>query len=206
MKKVFLKFSSVFFFYFECLAQSFPSENFYTIKSRYITHNLTSTASVAANYTVTYRAGNQVHLQPGFSATGNSVNGVSTFFHAFIHACDHAGNSFMRYQRPQRNSQFNSNTASPYISPATFSSPSNRNAVAISVYPNPSEGSFTFALSGKFSKVNSIEVTDLLGRTVFSMNFVHQTEKINLDLQNGTYLLKYFDGPDVFSQPIMINK
>lgn len=50
--------------------------------------DITSEALVPAGLKVNYRAGEQVHLTPGFHAAAGS------HFHAFIHPCDAPGNSF----------------------------------------------------------------------------------------------------------------
>jgi len=169
-------------------------------------HDIISDAIVFGNLNVTYRAGNEIHLTPGFTVPNTFAS--SNYFHGFIHACNHPGNRFMRY-----NPNNNSNTGN--FSIAENGQISNEpkaigknksNGSELKVYPNPNNGAFIITILNSFNPENSIEICDLMGRTVFAKNSIKQKENLDLDLENGTYLIKYYDGITAQSQAIIINK
>lgn len=165
-------------------------------------HNIYSTATDASN-NITYRAGNQIDLQPGFSA-----GGTSAYFHAFIHGCDHKGNSFQRYSHPNNNAHSGGGSMQNNELGNVNAVQKEKKAgqVEMVVQPNPNNGTFILQINGKYNPENAVEITDLMGRTVFNKNFVKQTENLNIELQNGTYLIKYYDGIEAHSQPFIINR
>ncbi len=162
-----------------------------------VQNDIASTATVANNLSITYRAGNQINLKPGFSASGGT-----TYFHGFIHGCDHSGNSFNRYVH---NSSGNNSAENNSINNSS-NKEKKKNYPELSVHPNPNSGTFTINILNNFNPENAIEISDLMGRKVFSKSFIKQKEILNLDLENGTYLIKYYDGINAQSQAIIINK
>lgn len=74
------------------------------------------------------------------------------------------------------------------------------------VYPNPSEGTVNLFVKQNFNPNNRVEVMDISGRVVFSKDFVKQNENLNLDLDNGTYLIKYSDGMRAESRALIISR
>ena len=75
----------------------------------------------------------------------------------------------------------------------------------IVIQPNPNNGTFIVNIKGRYNTENSIEITDLMGRSVYTKSYVKQKESLNIDLENGTYLIKYQDGVSAESQPFIIN-
>ena len=61
----------------------------------------------------------------------------------------------------------------------------------INIYPNPNEGDFTISFDDhRFS--GTIEVSDLVGRTVFRKTVFNETElNVQFDAESGPYLLKF---------------
>ncbi len=161
-------------------------------------HDITSNSTVGSNINITYRAGNQIHLQPGFSASG-----ANTYFHGFIHACNHPGNSFQRYSHSGNNNNSENSTQESF---ASNNKEKKKNYAELRIQPNPNNGTFTLNVLNSFNPENTVEISDLAGRKVFSKNFIKQQEILNLDLENGTYLIKYYDGINAHSQMIIINK
>ena len=62
----------------------------------------------------------------------------------------------------------------------------------VMVYPNPTNGTFT--IEG-LAVGTDIKIMDEVGRVVFSGSSASTSEKVNVDLQNGNYILK-MDGHD----------
>ena len=158
-----------------------------------------------SNLNITYRAGDQIDLQPG-SSVGFSVSG-GAYFHGFIHGCDHSGNSFQRYSHSTNNDNNSTDTQTQSsVSINSTLKESKVDKMQMIVQPNPNNGTFILQINGKFNSENSVEVTDLMGRSVYNKNFIKQKETLNIDLQNGTYLIKYYDGIEAHSQPFIINR
>ncbi len=63
------------------------------------------------------------------------------------------------------------------------------------LYPNPSAGEINIALQDDFIQMVSIEISDLLGKKVYSnLQWLHNNHlNINLPLENGNYLLTLLD-------------
>lgn len=63
-------------------------------------------------------------------------------------------------------------------------------ALASSIYPNPSNGSFTIALDKNYSQA-SVQVVDVLGKVVISTTLNHQTSTIDMkNAPKGVYFVK----------------
>ncbi len=154
-------------------------------------HDLNSTATVNGNFIVEYRAGNLIDLKPGFSATGSS-----TYFHGYIHACNHAGNSFNRYSKPSM----------PIMEQYSEQKRQSENESPIIIIPNSNDGSFVLGIKKKYNPVNNVEIFDITGRLIYSKSNISENERFNLNLENGTYLLKYYDGIYADSQALIISK
>ena len=117
--------------------------------------NISSNAIVPGGLRVNYRAGNEVHLTPGFHASAGSR------VHAFIHPCDQSGNSFKPKQLilPVR---------------ATDEEEMEQSAAELSVYPNPNDGSFTVFLDTSQDPLcpdRWVTVVDATGRELLSRTF-----------------------------------
>ncbi len=81
---------------------------------------------------------------------------------------------------------------------------------SISIFPNPSSGSFNLELNGKSDELVQIRIYNAIGNIVFeskniSINKSH-TEKINLDVDQGVYYLRV-EGKDILvNRKIVINR
>lgn len=111
-------------------------------------NDVSSTAIVASGRDVSYRGGNAVRLQPGFHAAQGSA------FHAFIHPCDRAGNSFKSMP---------GDGASP---PPESSTPAISRSAELVVHPNPNQGAFTVKLPEGASAVEAVRLLNAQGRMV----------------------------------------
>jgi hypothetical protein len=137
--------------------------------------SITSTAVVPSDLDVTYRAGNQVRLLPGFHAEGGSD------FHAFIHPCDRSGNSFKALP---------TGPAPPF---AEGSGPATQGHSALRVQPNPNQGQFTIMLDEDVPKVREVQLLNSQGAAVpFNLRQASTSFVVTLDgsAPNGVYLLK----------------
>ncbi|MFZ5553006.1 MAG: 3-coathanger stack domain-containing protein [Bacteroidota bacterium] len=136
-------------------------------------NNITSTATVNAPRNVTYRAGNRIHLQPNFRAYNGSK------FHAFIHACNHSGNSF-RIAPVDDGEQWTENTEI-------------KTEEGFTLFPNPTSGELNINIDSEISGMQySIKAYDLSGKMVFSKNNLLKG-KNTFDfstLENGIYFIE----------------
>ena len=199
-----------------------PTQNNYTDVSVYnnasqfleYKNDINSTASVDNASNITYRAGDKIDLKPGFQANAYSLG---SYFHAFIHNCDIPGNSF-RMRPGQDNKNYKEdNIAIQYNNPSVSGTStilksrtdkkSGEESYFFKVYPNPNDGTFTLdfkdvTLNGE----NSLEITDLFGRSIFTKNNIRSAEVISLDLINGMYVVKYSDRKNTYTQKMTISR
>lgn len=136
-------------------------------------NNITSTAVVNSGRDITYRAGNRIHLQPNFKAYSGSK------FHAFIHACNHSGNSF-RMVAADESQEWTENTEL-------------KAEEGFTLYPNPANGILNIGIESEMTDaLYSVKVYDLAGKMVFTKNNLPKG-KNTLDvseLKNGIYFIE----------------
>jgi hypothetical protein len=150
---------------------TYTSDRFIEVQS-----NIVSTAIVPAGRGITYRAGNQIQLTTGFTANSGDL------FHAFIHACDHPGNSFYR-NAPQDDNNYMTSEGDAILSEDK----------SVEIYPNPNDGKFIIRIKDQTpDKLYAVTVTDIIGNTVVDLRGTSEKEiKIDLgNLVNGVYLIK----------------
>jgi len=78
-------------------------------------------------------------------------------------------------------------------------------AFTVRAYPNPVKDVLTVTLSGERAANSNIVVTDMIGRTVTTLNC--DSDKMTIDMSNlphGNYIVKYTD--DAHSEVIKVNK
>ncbi|MHA7844042.1 MAG: zinc-dependent metalloprotease [Winogradskyella sp.] len=78
----------------------------------------------------------------------------------------------------------------------------------LSIYPNPSNGSFTIGFDSKSGEDINIEVYDIRGRAIFTKSF-NSTNRFNEQVQlntaqSGVYLLHISDGPFKVTKKIVL--
>jgi len=77
------------------------------------------------------------------------------------------------------------------------------NSFNISIYPNPSNGSFWLEVEEKI-KIREIQIVDLLGRIIFQLQYINQN-KIKIDnIQSGIYFIKVYDENNNFATKKLI--
>lgn len=138
-----------------------------------VTSSITSEAVVDPGLHVSYRAGSEVHLLPGFHASQGSR------FHAFIHPCDMPGNSFKSL------SEANGNESAWTVDDIEA-------AQGLLIFPNPSSGSFRIR-SRQGSGISSVQAFDQTGRSVpVSMMNASLPEEciMHLHAEQGIYMLR----------------
>lgn len=136
-------------------------------------NTITSTATVHNGQNVTYRAGQYVHIQPGFITQAGAV------FHAFIHPCDDNGNTYHLAEDVSMPGKFDDTGKGVRLVDMPFN-----------LYPNPAEGRFT--IEKKTEEDALIDVYDLFGRSVITARPVTQN-KTEIDFSGqpvGIYLVR----------------
>lgn len=136
-------------------------------------NSIVSTATVPVGKSVTYRAGNFIKLMPGFRAVDGSD------FHAFIHPCNHGGNSF--FKTAQEELLIEASTEVAKVEKEAW------------VYPNPNGGSFMLEMSENVDlEALEIQIFNLSGKMVYLNKTINSSKvAINLeDLPRGLYLVR----------------
>jgi hypothetical protein len=76
--------------------------------------------------------------------------------------------------------------------------PLNAKDVSLALYPNPNNGIFNLAINNYDSGVLTLEIIDVMGKTLFSEEVLVSTKKYQRDLDyglaNGLYFLKISNG------------
>lgn len=134
---------------------------------------IASTAAVVSPREVTYRAGYKIILRPGFRA----LNGSD--FHAFIHPCNHGGNSFFKSEDESSSEEAVEVTLEPQEDAR--------------VYPNPNGGEFTLEISENIELGSlKVRIFDLSGKVVYQNEDV-SSHKISIalaEVPRGLYLVQ----------------
>lgn len=153
-------------------------------------NNILSSQIINTTSQVTYRGGNQIELLNGFSSgNGNFV--------AYIHPCDHPGNSFRllnNFGISDLEAQTNYNSF--------YEATNKKNIVQITSHVN---GVFDLT---SLSNIESLALFDLSGRNVKTFRNISQTFlTLDLtDLNNGIYLLEVIGSDFSQKQKISIRK
>ena len=144
-------------------------------------NDISSTTLVPSGKDVSYRAGNEVHLLPGFHASSGSR------FHAFVHPCDRAGNSFKSLQV---------SSTTPTQEGSTFLA---KDQGSVTVQPNPNRGGFSVEIREPSSAIVEVRLVDAQGREVpiiWSTSIAGVQVKVVDHATLGVYLLQvlHMDG------------
>ena len=73
----------------------------------------------------------------------------------------------------------------------------------VEVYPNPSNGSFTFLVNG-CNGMGVLSVYNSTGKKRYKQKVVQAKTKIDLDLKPGAYVLNYKGDNTFVSSPLVI--
>ena len=78
----------------------------------------------------------------------------------------------------------------------------------MSVYPNPSNGTFRVQLNGYTNADVQLQIVNTLGQIVYANTISVMeditVEEISLDLQPGTYLVQLINGDEITVNPIIV--
>lgn len=146
-----------------------------------VQNDITSVAMVPAGLDITYRAGNQISLQPGFGAENGSR------FHAFIHPCNMPGNSFRTFEfdedeLPEQLVELDEDFL---------------------VYPNPSEGLYSLVVPNNVIG-STVMIFNSIGQTIFEKTVQNETEELDLTLEeNGVYYLIVVNDSEQWSSKLV---
>jgi Secretion system C-terminal sorting domain len=166
----------------------------------YEANTITSNAIATMNAGPTaYRATKSVTLNPGFSALGTTTS--NQYFLSYIHGCNTSGSSY-RQLNTTKNNEF-------WFSKIKSGDEIKENNL-FSIFPNPATNEVTINYKLFEEQKGTIELRDLMGRIVKSINTVPHTYYLKLDLKdiaNGTYVLNLNLGDDtLFTEKLIINK
>jgi hypothetical protein len=75
----------------------------------------------------------------------------------------------------------------------------------LSIYPNPSKGSFMVNIASPISDGAIIEVLDITGKRVYNQALYSLNNTITLDAAKGLYLVKVITGNSIFTQKLLIH-
>lgn len=149
-------------------------------------NEINSTASVTSSAEITYRAGTEINLKPGFIA--QPFGKGAGYFEAFIHPCMYIGSSpNLKDNEDVDNANMDQLDLSRVAAPE------------IKIYPNPSDGMFTLT-------INNDDLYDVIVYNAFGME-VYRQEKTNVRelsidltlLESGVYFARCINNHDVKS-------
>jgi Secretion system C-terminal sorting domain len=145
---------------------------------------ITASSAISNNLIVNYRA-NQVLLKSGFTVSGNTTGK----FRAYVDPC--VPGSAGRMGSPIQKDMANENLTN--------------DQGIIRVFPNPTDGIFKIALNS--SLVGNVQITNLLGSTVYDNNFKNQNElEVNIENQPaGIYIVTVISGDQKFVEKVVKN-
>lgn len=79
------------------------------------------------------------------------------------------------------------------------------NSQLLSVYPNPSNGSFTVNVAQPMQDGATIEVLDVTGKMVYRQTLLSLNNTITLDAAKGLYLVKVITGNNILTRKLLIH-
>src|SRR5690606_11136181 len=59
----------------------------------------------------------------------------------------------------------------------------------ISIYPNPSNGSFYIKTGGREKNIRSVTITDMQGRLIYSVKEISEGDLLQANLKSGIYMV-----------------
>jgi len=156
-------------------------------------NNITAINSILANGDITYRAGREIALLPGFSV------GVGADFGAFIEPfhCEAGGYSYMGSAVIDTIDSFNQPTSYVYYADAgnfhpvladSIIAPNNNLQSAITITPNPSNGVFTLEVPER--TLSEVFIYNDLGQLVYQQ-VINSIQQIDISSEHkGIYFVK----------------
>ncbi len=149
---------------------------------------ITSEATVSIGRKVSYRAGNDVHLTPGFHAEQGAK------FHAFIHPCDVPGNSFQPKAAIFVQSDLNKERDDEDETMLVFPDPAH-DVLTLDPGENDSAPSLT-----------TIRIYDTTGQLVLERQLQNGLEQVDVSaLRPGLYTVRWENGSVVKIGRVVIN-
>ncbi|HEY9082323.1 MAG TPA: T9SS type A sorting domain-containing protein [Vicingaceae bacterium] len=143
---------------------------------------------------ITTHAKNEIIIKPGFHAQYGSD------FHAFIYYDDcNGGNKAVNENTESNHQMSNTNNSSITLTPKAMEEES-----LFSVYPNPTDGMFYINVINNITPQSYIEITNLVGITVYSSLLNNNTTSIDIsDQPNGIYLIKLTSNDKMITKKII---
>ena len=157
---------------------------------RHASNNITSDATISANKNVIFRAGNSIHLTPGFHVEKGAK------FHAYIAGCEEKENSSNRF-----------NVLSNIYKDTSKKLETNiiNNEKKIEIYPNPCNN--FFIVKGGTTNIKQLEIYNISGMKIRTINNISFNSKIGIsNLQQGVYIVKVIKNNESFYHKIVKNK
>ena len=154
---------------------------------------------VANTSTTTVCAGNQITLNGSGATTYAWSSGVTnnTAFTPTI-------TTTYTVTGTDNNNCVNTATVNVVVSNCTTTSIENSiSQNAVSLYPNPTNGSFTIRTA---SLPANILLYDVNGKLIYSKQMEQQEEKIDLQIESGIYLLRLLSNGSIYSNRLLITK
>ncbi len=202
-----------------CLAETYSSKELLSLLENDLKLNdfataqmklslLTSANTIEANYKTFYNS--YINYQQGTSTPSDS-----SALAALAYRCPGRDGVIVYQARALYNSMLNTyiafedNCPERKMSAATQENKAFPAVETYFVYPNPSKDQIFIAVSDKEIKSALTEITDITGKLVYTseINFENLTGRLNLNLENGVYLIRIIDADNKATvQKIVINK
>jgi agmatine/peptidylarginine deiminase len=194
-----------------CITMQIPAENPVFIRHKAITGNVTLIPSIVIEAQIKNKSGlasQFVYYKKSTSSTWIALPMTPTFVGYYTASIPTAGfiagdiiqyfieatsNNGKTITKPfvAREGGYNKFTITGALGVGSFDNETN---FTLGAYPNPTNGSFTLPISVDDNRKVSIEISDLLGRIVYSnkseLNKGLHLQEINLDKATGVYIIK----------------
>jgi len=73
------------------------------------------------------------------------------------------------------------------------------------IYPNPNNGNFTIEIIESREEI-SLEIYNQVGQIMYKKELNHSSNQINLNVDNGVYLIKVLNRENIYNQRIIVNR
>ena len=156
-----------------------------------VENTLTSTGIVTSSNPVLFEAGKSIVLNPGFEIVATSTRSFTAQIGTY--ACFTPNGNFAKKEWAESNKIFMEN-------------PTN----ILTVFPNPTNGFFTVSLGDITTTSTSIEITNLLGASVYKNSYNTTTGASNnitinsSQLPQGSYLVRIQNGASITTKQIAV--
>ncbi len=157
-------------------------------------NNLTADNTIASNGNVTYTAGNEIELLPGFETEeGADFTAYTTDDYVEL----------VQYKKLTPDFDCSAKNV-PILNPDKISELEDNQKIKIVLYPNPTSGKFKISVLKDFHNGIQMEIVNLSGSIIYTQKLNSKKTEINIENQPaGIYIIKIISNNKVYTSKIM---